>query len=345
VTWYDTRVIKSSRFLGTLCIVVSWSLSSVGEARDEIIIVGSSTIYPFSALVADHFAKSGPFKMPSIRSSSTNDGFQLLCSGPGAEAPDIVAASRSMASSERSACEAAGVRHITEIRIGYDSLILAGNAALPGVNLTLDQFWRAVAKFVPINGAFAVNPYRNWRDIAVTLPDQPIVLFGPAPGHGTRDALVSLVMEPSCAASEAGSKLSARQREEICGAIRDDGRWTDVENLELILGKVASNPRALGVMTYSYLEQFPHRIRAAAVNGVAPTRVNISSGTYPISRPLFIYVNDEHLQLTDGLADYAAEFVSLCAAGANGYLLEEGLVPLPMPELLRQRRIVARLQR
>lgn len=346
MTWYDTSVIKSSRFrLAALCFVVSWSLSSVGAARDEIIIVGSSTIHPFSALVADHFAKSGPFKMPSIRSSSTNDGFRLLCNGVGAESPDIVAASRSIASSERSACEAAGVRHITEIRIGYDSLILAGNAALPGVNLTLDQFWRAVAKFVPINGAFAANPYRNWRDIAVTLPDQPIVLFGPAPGHGTRDALVSLVMEPSCAASEAGSKLSAQQREEICGAIRDDGRWTDVENLELILGKIASNPQALGVMTYSYLEQFPYRIRAAAVNGMAPTRVNISSGTYPISRPLFIYVNDEHLQLTDGLADYAAEFVSLCAAGANGYLLEEGLVPMPMPELLRQRRIVARLQR
>ena len=81
------------------------------------------------------------------------------------------------------------------------------------------------------------------------------------------------------------------------------------------------------------------------LNGAAPTRVNISSGTYPISRPLFLYVNDQHLEVTDGLADYAAEFVSLCAAGANGYLLEEGLVPLPMRELLRQRKIVARLQR
>jgi phosphate transport system substrate-binding protein len=337
--------VTRTRFrLAVLCIAAcAWSCAAA--AHDQIVIVGSSTVYPFSALVADHFAKSGPFKMPSVRASTTSDGFQLLCSGAGADSHDIVTASRSIAASERSACETAGVRHITEIQIGYDSLILAGNASRPVFNITLDQFWRAVAKFVPINGAFAANPYHNWREIAATLPDQPIVLLGPAAGHGTRDALVSLVMEPSCAASEAGSKLSAQQRELTCAAIRDDGRWTDVENLELILGKLASNPLALGVMTYSYLEQFPYRIRAATVNGAAPTRVNISSGTYPISRPLFIYVNDQHLEVTDGLADYAAEFVSLCAAGANGYLLEEGLVPLPMRELLRQRKVVARLQR
>jgi phosphate transport system substrate-binding protein len=250
-----------------------------------------------------------------------------------------------MASSERSACAAAGVRRITEIRIGYDSLILAGNGTQSGFDITMDQFWRAVAKFVPIDGTFAPNPYRSWRDIAPSLPDRPIEIFGPAPGHGTRDALVSLIMVPSCTASGAGSELSAGQREEICGEIRDDGHWTDFENLELVLGKLAGHPHAMGVMTYSYLEQFPYRIRAATVNGVAPTRVNISSGVYPISRPLFIYVNDAHLEMTDGLADYAAEFVSLCAAGADGYLLDEGLVPLPMPELLKQRKIVARLQR
>jgi len=327
-----------------LCAVVSWGAASAAAARDQIIVVGSSTVYPFSTLVADHFAKSGPFKTPIVRASSTSDGFHLFC-GNGAEAPDITAASRSISPSERAACAAAGVRRITEIRIGYDSLILAGIAGRAEFNITLDQLWRAVAKFVPVNGAFAPNPYRNWHDIAPTLPDQPIELLGPAPGHGTRDALVSIVMEPRCLASEAGSKLLSGQREAMCEAIRDDGRWTDVENLELILGKIASNPRAMGVMTYSYLEQFSHRIRAATVDGIAPTRTNISSGIYPISRPLFLYVNDEHLPRTDGLADYAAEFVSLCASGADGYLLDEGLVPMQMPELLRQRRIVSRLQR
>jgi phosphate transport system substrate-binding protein len=326
-----------------LCALVCWGVPTVGSPRDQITVVGSSTIYPFSNIVGYHFAKSGPFKTPKISSSSTGDGFRMFCSG--ADSPDIATASRRMLPSERAACTAIGVKRITEIQIGFDSLVLAGITGRPPFDVTLDQFWRAVAKFVPVNGAFAPNPNRNWRDIAPSLPDQPIILFGPAPGHGTREALLSLVMEPSCIASEAGSKLSSDQRLEICGAVRDDGRWSDVENLELILGKIASNPEAMGILTYSFLEQFPHRIRAAMVNGVAPTQANISSAIYPISRPLFIYVNDDHLPISTGLADFAAEFVSLCAAGADGYLLDEGLVPLPMPELLRQRKIVARLQR
>jgi phosphate transport system substrate-binding protein len=296
-------------------------------------------------MVADHFARSGPFRTPRVQSSSTSDGFQLFCNDRGAESPDIAMASRRMDSSERAACAAAGIRQITEIQIGYDSLILTRIAKREGFNITLDQFWRAVAKFVPINGAFVPNPYRNWHDIAPTLPDQPIQILGPALGHGTRDALVSLVMQPNCNASAAVSKIPSDQREGVCAAVRDDGRWTDVENIELILGKIASNPQAMGVMTFSYLEQFPQRIRAATVNGVAPTRINISSGIYPLSNPLFIYVNDKHLPVTIGLADYAAEFLSLCAAGANGYLVDEGLVSMPTPELLRQRKIVARLQR
>ena len=152
-------------------------------------------------------------------------------------------------------------------------------------------------------------------------------------------------MEPNCISSAAAAKLPDDRRNAVCAAIRDDGRWTDVESIELILGKLASHPQTMGILTYSYLEQFPKRIIAATVNDVSPTRTNISSGVYPVSSPLFIYVNGDHLTSTTGLGDYAAEFVSLCAAGANGYLLDEGLVPLSMQNLLRQRRIVARLRR
>jgi phosphate transport system substrate-binding protein len=332
-------------WLGGLCAVMVFAVPVVGAAGEQIIVVGSSTMFPFSTSVGDHFAKSGPFKTPDVRSSSTSDGFKLFCNRPAGGSPDIATASRRITAGERAACANAGVRRISEIQVGYDSLILAGIAGHAGFNITSDQFWRAVAKSVPVDGEFIPNPYRKWRDIASALPDQPIELFGPAPGHGTRDALVSLVMEPSCLASPAASKLTAEQRERLCSAVRDDGLWTDVENLELILGKLAKNSHAMGIMTYSYLEQFPNRIGAAAINGITPTRMSISSGTYPFSRPLFIYVNGEHLLTTNGLADYAAEYVSFCAAGATGYLLDEGLVPLPMLELLRQRKIVARLQR
>jgi phosphate transport system substrate-binding protein len=324
----DRAASRCTRLIA-LCAAAVWVSHASAASREQIVVVGSSTVYPFSGIVAEHFAKSGPFHMPAIRTDT----------------PDINDASRPMSAGERTVCAANGVKKITEIRIGYDSLIFARKATTPTFNVTLEQMWLAAAKVVPVNEAFVPNPYRRWHDISASLPDQPIQLFGPAAGHGTRDAFIELVMQPSCAASLAGSKLGPSERDASCGGIRNDGRWIDVENLELTLGKLAGNPDAIGVLTYSYLEQFPSRIHASTVAGVAPSRASIRSGAYPISRPLYIYLKESHLETTTGLADYASEFVSFCAAGANGYLSDEGLVPLPMPELLLQRGVVARLQR
>lgn len=331
-----------------LFLLVSMTLVSPlceGETRDRIAIVGSSTVYPFSALVAEHFAKSGPFPAPVVRSTSTAEGFRLFCAGVGSETPDVSNASRPISQAERSHCVDNGVREIAEIRIGYDSLILANSLKVATFNVTLGQLWRAAAEVVPINGHLTHNPYHNWQDIDPTLPARPIELIGPAPGHGTRDAFVELVMEPGCKAELGESPPHAEEPQATCATVRKDGRWTDVDNLELILGKLASNPEATGILTFSYLEQFQNRIHATTINGIAPSRGTIPSGKYPLARPLFIYVKEAHLKTTTGLADYAAEFLSFCAAGAHGYLPDEGLVPLPMPELLSQRAAIARLQR
>jgi phosphate transport system substrate-binding protein len=330
-------------FLLIMGLLYVWP--SNAAIRDRIIIVGSSTVYPFSALVAEHFAKSGPFPAPVVHATSTAEGFRLFCAGVGTDTPDISSASRPISEAERASCAENGVRKITGIRIGYDSLILANAIGASNFNITLAQLWRAAAGVVLINGRLVPNPYRSWHDIDPTLPDRPIKLIGPAPGHGTRDAFVELVMEPSCRTALAGLNGQPAEREAVCANVRNDGRWTDVDNLELILGKLASNHDAMGILTYSYMEQFRNRIHAANVDGIAPSRVTIPSGNYPMSRPLLIYVKEAHLYTTTGLADYAAEFLSFCAAGAHGYLADEGLVPLPMPELLAQRAAVAHLQR
>jgi phosphate transport system substrate-binding protein len=268
----------------------------------------------------------------------------LFCAGAAAETPDISNASRPISKAEREQCVHNGVVKMAEIRIGYDSLILANSLKAEALSITLDQLWRAAAEVVPIGGRLVPNPYHQWRDIDPSLPARPIKLFGPGPGHGTRDTFVELVMEPRCVAAGPEALTLTDRAHTSCATIRRDGAWTDVEEMELILGKLASNPGAFGVLTYSYLEQFQNRIHAAQVNGNVPSRANIPSGTYPLSRPLFIYVKESHLNTTLGLADYAAEFLSLCAAGTHGYLTDEGLVPLPAPELLRQRAAVARLQ-
>jgi phosphate transport system substrate-binding protein len=314
---------------------------SHGVSPDRITIVGSSTVFPFSALVAEHFARSGPFPAPTVSATSTAEGFRLFCAGIAVGTPDVSNASRPISSAERANCVRNGVRDIAEVRIGYDSLILAHSLKMPTFNVTLAQLWRAAAAIVPVDGHLISNPYRSWHDIDPALPDRPIQLIGPAPGHGTRDAFAELVMEPSCRAVLSESLV----QQATCNAVRKDGRWTDVDNVELILGKLAGNAGALGILTYPYLEQFRNRIDAAPVNGIVPSRATIPSGAYPLARPLFIYVKEAHLKTTTGLADYAAEFLSFCAAGAHGYLPEEGLVPLPMAELLSQRAAVARLQR
>ncbi|PWT80320.1 MAG: phosphate ABC transporter substrate-binding protein [Acidobacteria bacterium] len=334
------QVVPAFSVLVALCLA-STNLS----ARDRILIVGSTTVYPFSTLVAHHFSKSGPFPPPEIHSSSTAEGFKLFCSAADAGTPDISNASRPMAEIERASCKRNGVREIAEIRIGYDSLILASTVTASNFSVTLGELWRAAAKAVPVDGKLVPNPYRSWRDINGELPDRAIRLIGPASGHGTRDTFTDLVMEPNCNAALGGLHLSSEERQSACAAVRQDGRWMDVDNLELILGKLASHPEAMGILTFSYLELFKNRIHAARINGIAPSLATIPQGTYPLSRPLYIYVNEDHLKTTTGLADYAAEFVSFCAAGAHGYLVDEGLVPLPMPELLRQRSEIARLQR
>jgi phosphate transport system substrate-binding protein len=337
------RCLPCRVFLLIMGLLCAWP-SSAG-IRDRIIIVGSSTVYPFSALVAEHFAKSGPFPAPVVHATSTAEGFRQFCAGVGSDAPDISNASRPISDAERASCAKNGAGKITGIRIGYDSLILANTIGTSNFNITLPQLWRAAAAVVPINGRLVPNPYRSWHDIDPALPDRPIKLIGPAPGHGTRDAFVELVMEPSCKAALTALSGQSVEPEAVCANVRNDGRWTDVDNLELILGKLASNHDSMGILSYSYIEQFRNRIHAANIDGIAPSRVTIPSGSYPMSRPLLIYMKEPHLATTTGLADYAAEFLSFCAAGAHGYLADEGLVPLPMPELLAQRAAVARLQR
>jgi phosphate transport system substrate-binding protein len=196
-----------------------------------------------------------------------------------------------------------------------------------------------------VGGRLVPNPYRSWHDIDPALPDRPIRLIGPAPGHGTRDAFVEMVMVPGCRAAVAA--LGGRHEDSAasCTDFRRDGGWTDVDNMELILGMLAGNHEAMGILTYSYTEQFGNRIHAATIDGITPSRVTIPSGIYPMSRPLLIYVKEAHLGTVTGLADYVAEFLSFCAAGAHGYLADEGLVPLPVSELLAQRAAAARLQR
>jgi len=335
----------SFRTTFTAALLSGALLPLAAQARDQIKIVGSSTVFPFSTTVAERFAKTSQFKAPVVESTGTGGGFKLFCDGAGVDSPDVNDASRPITDGEKDTCAKNGVTGITEIKIGYDGIILAGASKGVAFDISLEQLWRATAKTVPVHGKLVDNPYRKWSDIDPKLPNETIALFGPAPNHGTRDAFVELVMEPSCKKAPEIAALGKDEQKKVCGVIREDRVWTDVsEDYGLVMGKLAGNPKALAIFTFSYLDQNRDKIHAATVNGVAASLETISSGKYPLSRPLFIYVKNAHVAQIPGLAEFTSEYLSERAAGAEGYLADKGLIPMPHAQLLEQRAMVAKLK-
>ena len=307
-------------------------------ARDQIRIVGSSTVFPFASTVVERFGQKTDHPTPVIESTGSGGGIQLFCAGVGEQHPDITNASRRIKASEVESCATNGVAEITEVKIGYDGIVLANAKGGEAVDLTIPQLWQALAKEVPVDGELQPNPYTNWNQIDGSLPDRRIEVLGPPPTSGTRDAFVELVMETGCQAFEAVTSLDEDRMDQVCATMREDGAFVEAgENDNLIVQKINANPNAFGIFGFSFLEQNRDALEAAGIDGVEPTFENIASGDYPISRSLFFYVKNAHVGEIPGIEDYVAEFVSEDAMGEFGYLVDKGLIPLPEDELQEQR--------
>ena len=313
------------------------SLSVQALARDAINIVGSSTVFPFATAVAENFGRSGGFKTPKIESTGTGGGMKLFCGGVGVSHPDITNASRAMKASEYETCQTNGVKAITEVKIGFDGIVLAESKAGKRMDLTLKDIFLALAKDVPdASGKLVPNPNKTWKDVNPSLPKTKIEVLGPPPTSGTRDAFAELAMEGGCNAFpelKALKKTDEKKHKAVCQAIREDGAYVEAgENDNLIVQKLQANPKAIGIFGYSFLEQNEDKIQGAKVGGVSPTYESISDGSYPISRSLYFYVKDAHVGTIPGIKEYVKEFTSEKAFGPEGYLADKGLIALPDAE-------------
>jgi phosphate transport system substrate-binding protein len=299
------------------------------QSRDQIRIVGSSTVFPYTQAVAEQFAAMSGMPAPVVESTGTGGGMQIFCEGVGPEHADITGASRAMEPSEYETCIANGVDAITEVLIGYDGLSVAHSVDGPDMNLTKAQLYQALAAEVPVGGEIVQNPYTNWSEIDESLPDAEITVFGPPPTSGTRDAFVELVMEEGCAEFEAVTALDEARMEEVCARMRQDGPFIEAgENDNLIVQRLQADPNALGIFGYSFLYENQDTLKPVTINGVEPTPETIADGSYGISRPLFIYVKNAHRGVIPGLEEFVTEYVSEAAFGPGGYLEERGLIPL-----------------
>lgn len=323
-----------------ICAAAAVLLSAtLAQARDNINIVGSSTVYPFATVVAEKFGKTTRFKTPKIESTGSGGGFKLFCGGVGVEHPDITNASRRMKKSEFDTCAANGVTDIVEVKIGYDGIVLANAIKSSKFNLTRKDIFLALAKDVPDptgGEKLVANPYTTWHDVNASLPNTKIEVLGPPPTSGTRDAFVELAMEGGAKTFkwiEALKKTDKKAYKKIAHTIREDGAYIEAgENDNLIVQKLEANPNAIGIFGFSFLDQNSDKVQGSKVDGQPPTFENIAEGKYAISRPLYFYVKKAHASVIPGMEEYLQEFTSEKAWGEEGYLSEKGLIPMPKAE-------------
>ncbi len=302
-------------------------------ARDQIRIVGSSTVYPFSTVVAEAFAKSTGMKTPVVESTGTGGGVKLFCSGVGEDTPDFVNASRRMKRAEFDICVKNGVDEVVEFKVGFDGLTIASAVGAPDVNITRKQMFMALAKQVPDkDGKLIDNPYKMWNEIDPTLPAEKIEVLGPPPTSGTRDSFAELYLKKGAQEFESMTALEASDVnafDAIWKTVRTDGAYVEAgENDNLIIQKIVANPKAFGIFGFSFLEENSSKIKAASIDGDQPTYESIANGNYKGSRILYFYMKKAHLGLVPGMIEYVTEFTSNQAIGEDGYLLDKGLVAL-----------------
>lgn len=314
---------------------------AIGDAQ-KIKIVGSSTVAPFSTTVAEQFGAISEHPAPIVETTGTGGGFKAFCNAIGPDAPSIVNASRKIKDSERSLCAEAGVTDPVEVKIGYDGIVIANAKGGPELNLTKTEIYRALAANLPDGaGGWVKNPNRTWRDLNPDLPNMRILVSGPPPTSGTRDAFVEIALENGALEFPQMMALRDRDIEQFrarAHEIRNDGAWIDSgENDSSIINALLRNEDAVGVLGYSFLEQNLDRVKAAKISGVSPSFENIISGEYGVSRSMYFYVKRENLPLVPGLTDYVTEFTEEDAWGPDGYLADKGLIPLLIEERTRVR--------
>ena len=303
-------------------------------ARDQIRIVGSSTVYPFTTTVAEAFGKASGMKTPVVESTGTGGGMKLFCAGVGEDTPDFTNASRAIKKAEFDDCKKNGVTDIVEIKVGFDGLSLAHSKDAKPFELTKLQIFLALAKEIPDkDGKLIANPNKLWSDVDASLPKTKIEVLGPPKTSGTRDSFAELAMGAGAEKIDSLKALKDKDSkafDAIWKAMREDGAFVEAgENDNLIVQKLQANPDAVGIFGFSFLEENAKTIDDIKVDGVAATYETIADGSYKMSRPLFIYVKKQHIDSVPGMKEFIAEYASDKALGPDGYLADKGLITLP----------------
>ncbi len=305
-------------------------------ARDNVQVAGSSTVLPYASIVAESFGENFDFPTPVVESGGSSAGLKRFCEGVGENTIDVANASRAIREKEIAACAEAGVTDIIEVRIGYDGIVFASQIDGPAYTaFTQSDIFNALAPKVMVDGELVDNPHTMWSDFNADLPAAEILAFIPGTKHGTREVFEEKVVAVGCeetGAMEAmiAGGMSEDDAEDACLAVRGDGRSVDIDgDYTETLARIDANANGIGVFGLAFYENNTDKLKVATMAGVVPSTESISTGEYPVSRPLFFYIKKAHIGVIPGLKEYAEFFVSDEIAGGDGPLAAYGLVSDP----------------
>jgi phosphate transport system substrate-binding protein len=332
---------KTALYASAAALLVTGAFGvSAASAREQVQVAGSSTVLPYSKIVAEAFGETFPeFKTPVIESGGSGAGIKQFCEGVGEDKIDIANSSRAMKDSELESCKAAGVTEVQQVQVGYDGIVFATDINGPDFVITAQDIYKALAAQVVVDGKLVANPYTKWNEVNAAFPDWDIAAYIPGEKHGTREVFEEKLLAAGCdedALKAAGVAEDALG--DACIAVRKDGKAIDIDgDYSETLARIDSNKTGVGVFGLAFYENNADKLKVATVGGVLPSTETIASGEYPVSRPLFFYVKKAHIGVIPGLKEYVDFFLSDDMSGPEGPLAEYGLVAAPDAERDAQR--------
>ena len=326
--------------LAAASLLAATTMSTAAFARDQIQIAGSSTVLPYASIVAEAFGENFEFPTPVVESGGSGAGRKKLCEGVGENTIDIANSSSRIKQSDIDLCASNGVSEIQEVRIGYDGIVFASEINGAEFAFTPADWHSALAAKVVKDGQLVDNPYKKWNEIRADLPDQEILAFIPGTKHGTREVFDEKVIIDGCEEDGTAEAIKAAGGDEKeCAALRTDGVSIDIDgDYTETLARIDANKNGIGVFGLSFYQNNTDKLHVATMNGIVPSVESIASGEYPVSRPLFFYVKNAHLDVIPGMQEYVEFFVSDEMAGPDGPLAAYGLVS--DPELAKTQEMV-----
>jgi len=319
--------------VATATVTVAALLSTPVMARDNVSIAGSSTVLPFATIVAERLGRNPAFNTPVVESGGSSVGKKGVCDGIGTEFIDIGNASSRMKTGELEYCDANGVK-LTEIKVGYDGIVLANSKEAPQLEISRSDLGKALTAKVAINGQLVDNPYTTWNEVNPALPNIAIRVYGPPTTSGTRASFAEIINEKAFCGKDAEMKAAleaAGQKAKTCRAMRTDGAYIEAgEQDNLIVQKLQEDSETFGIFGFSYLDQNSDTLQGAKLDGVEPSFEAIADGSYKASRALYYYVKHQHIGVVPGIKEYMTEWTKHW--GDDGILADAGMIPLPNEE-------------